>query len=159
MEKGDYIKQLNYEYLKTIELLFKGNVKDRYLRFYHLNTVRNIISHIEKLNEDAVVEVYFDLLAYFKIISKIEVGKILEVTEELFYQYVEPIINKHYLKLGFSVYSNWRVFFFVYSIFSIILLLFPFSIFIKLLIILIVILIRIRILIKKNKGMVFNYKY
>jgi hypothetical protein len=156
----EYQKQkLNSIYNETLELLFKGG-SENYKKFYHLNSVHNLIFHFDKLtDENAKQEVFNAISSYFELIKEIKPNKVEEVTEELFYNGLYPIITKYYLSMGFRVFGSAKVLVFIYTIIFFIILFFGLPYYVYFAVFIIFCISRVWILIKKRNCYIYGYKF
>ena len=129
MNKFDLEENLKKSYSETEEFLLLNGRKD-YNFYFSFSTINNLIVHFHKLNDDAKLNVYNSLISYFDLIKTIPINEIKQEMRGVYLQYIETIVLKYYLKMGFKVYGTKRAYIFIYScIFILLAIFFPLSLY------------------------------
>ena len=134
-------------------------ISEENLKFYHLKTIKNFITHFDKLRPSDTEEAFESLVTYFEAVDQIGAFEAKETTKEIYQQLVYPIALDYYIKIGFVVYARWQVIYGLFGILLLIVYLLALPSFIYLIVSILFIIHHCWVLGKKVKNKVFGYRY
>jgi hypothetical protein len=97
MTKTDCINILREEYDRALQAITKENQD-----YYHIHSLENFIIHFDKLPDENIFQVFEGLMEYIKIIKGKKQHLAMYDSKELFNDYIKPMWNNYYLKIGFT---------------------------------------------------------
>lgn len=147
-----------------IELtIFLGEIKDEkqidFHKYFHLKTIENFVIHFDELNYSVREDVYKLIIEYLNVIKDINIKNVKNDSIELYRNYVYPIAIDYYSKIGFVPYAKNTTLFTIFFLGLVVMLLFELSVIWHIGFVLIFMIHHIRLFIKKNKNIVFGYRY
>jgi len=105
------------EHLRTLLYELKNASSTSEGRYFHTNTIENLITHFEEVKtENDKNWVYESLVEYFKKCSEFTPSIDRQTSKDLFYEHIDKITDYYHNNLGFTMLINRSVVYFIYCL-------------------------------------------